>query len=307
MASILVVEDEASTAESVVGYLRAAGHTCMIETSGECVIESLKRDPYDLVVLDVMLPGVSGFEVCRRIRRDTELYTIPVLMLSAMRNEEEVRHGLAQGADDYLVKPFDSATLIRKVDALLQSVVPNGTTDPLTELPGAHAIKREVQRRVSRRDPFCVAYVELLHLREFGRNAGREGRERAIRRLGRLLRQCGERFGPEAFQVGHMGGGYFTCLLPAEQARTFCEYVRKAWANQLASLYARVGQEKLYEETAAGTANGDGPLPLDILCCGTVTGPGRSHTPHELFEIVAHLRHKALESGAGGVYFDQRT
>ena len=116
MARILVVEDERFTVEPVAVYLRASGHACTVEGSGAHALEQLKRAAYDLVVLDVMLPGVSGFEVCRRIRRDAALFRMPVLIVSAMRNEEEVLHGLGQGADDYIVKPVDVPSFRRRVD-----------------------------------------------------------------------------------------------------------------------------------------------------------------------------------------------
>jgi len=253
-----------------------------------------------------MLPGVSGFEVCRRIRRDAALFRMPVLIVSAMRNEEEVLHGLGQGADDYIVKPVDVPSFRRRVESLLQSS--SGVcVDALTSLPDANGMKREVQRRVSRQETFWLASVELLHLRAFGREAGRASREKAIQWLGRLLVACGERLGAEAFVASHTGGGHFACLLPAAQAKAYCDYVREAWAAQLEALYARVGREKLYAESLASRPSMNPPPPLlDLLCCATRTSARRVLTARELFDVLSRLRHKALSAGVGGVYLDRR-
>src|SRR5690606_30808149 len=116
-AKILIVEDDPRAAEVLGRSLTAAGHTCSIESTGARVLERARQDTPDLLVLDVMLPGTSGFEICRRVRADAHLYTLPILIVSAMRGEEEVMHGLAQGADDYVVKPFEPAQVVQRVEA----------------------------------------------------------------------------------------------------------------------------------------------------------------------------------------------
>lgn len=307
MSKILIVDDRIADAESMASFLRPAGHDCVTETSGERVIPLLKADIYDLVILDVMLPGVSGFEICRRIRRDDALYTIPVLMVSAMGHEEEILHGLAQGADDYLPKPFDAALLTQRVEALLRACATAAGTDALTELPGAEAIKREVQKRVSRQETFALVYVQLLHLHTFRRRAGAAGSERAVRWLGGLLVKCCEGLGVEDIQVAHMGAGHFVSALPAKHARAYCDYVCRAWAAQLKTLYARAGQELLYEEGLHTPPAANAPPLLDLLCCGAFAGGHNPCTTQQIFEVLTRLRQKVLETERGGIYFDQRT
>ena len=307
MSKILIVDDRLEDAESMASFLRAAGHSCVTETSSDRVISLLKADPYDLVILDVMLPRLSGFELCRRIRRDDALYIIPVLMVSAMGHEEEVLHGLAQGADDYLPKPFDAALLTQRVEALLRACAAAAGTDALTELPSAETIKREVQKRVSRQEIFALVYIQLLHLHPFSRRAGAAGSERAVRWLGRLLAKCGEGLGVEDIQVAHMGAGHFVSVLPAKHARAFCDYICRVWAAQLKTLYARAGQELLYEETLKAVPDANVPPLLDLLCCGAFAGGHNPCTAQQMFEVLTRLRQKVLETQRGGIYFDQRT
>jgi DNA-binding response OmpR family regulator len=116
---VLVVEDEQTIAESVAARLRAEGFAVDLAGSGPAAVESVRRSPPDLVVLDVMLPGFDGLEVCRRIQADRP---VPVLMLTARDDETDLLVGLAVGADDYLTKPFSLRELAARVHALLRRV-----------------------------------------------------------------------------------------------------------------------------------------------------------------------------------------
>src|ERR1700744_1796731 len=101
--TVLVVEDEPTIAESVAARLRAEGYTVRVAMDGPSAVAAAEADQPDLVVLDVMLPGFDGLEVCRRIQARRP---VPVLMLTARDDETDLLVGLAVGADDYMVKPF---------------------------------------------------------------------------------------------------------------------------------------------------------------------------------------------------------
>jgi DNA-binding response OmpR family regulator len=117
--TILVVEDEAPIAEAVASRLRSEGFAVQIAADGPSGVELSQRLDPDLVVLDLMLPGLDGLDVCREIQRDRP---VPVLMLTARDSESDLVLGLAVGADDYLTKPFSSRELVARVHALLRRV-----------------------------------------------------------------------------------------------------------------------------------------------------------------------------------------
>jgi DNA-binding response OmpR family regulator len=119
MAHILVVEDEPQLAELIGRQLMAAGHTVNFAADGMAALESLERSPADLVILDWMLPGLDGLEVCRRIRARS---ITPILMLTARAEESDRVLGLEVGADDYLTKPFSMPELLARARALLRRV-----------------------------------------------------------------------------------------------------------------------------------------------------------------------------------------
>jgi DNA-binding response OmpR family regulator len=144
---ILVVEDERTIAESVAARLRAEGFSVELAYDGPSAVAKTTALRPDLVVLDVMLPGFDGLEVCRRIQADRP---VPVLMLTARADETDLLVGLAVGADDYLTKPFSMRELAARVHALLRRVT--RTRDGENEPPivvGDLEINR-AERRVRR-------------------------------------------------------------------------------------------------------------------------------------------------------------
>jgi DNA-binding response OmpR family regulator len=119
VATIVVVEDEQELAALVRGGLESTGHRIVLAHDGPSGVAAVERADPDLIVLDVMLPGFDGFEVCRRVRRDR---ITPILMLTAKATELDKVLGLELGADDYLTKPFSMRELQARVGALLRRV-----------------------------------------------------------------------------------------------------------------------------------------------------------------------------------------
>jgi DNA-binding response OmpR family regulator len=116
MSKILIVEDELAIAELEKDYLELSSFEVEIETDGKKGMDMALKNDYDMVILDIMLPGADGFEICRRIR---EVKEIPVLMVSARKEDIDKIRGLGLGADDYITKPFSPSELVARVKAHL--------------------------------------------------------------------------------------------------------------------------------------------------------------------------------------------
>jgi DNA-binding response OmpR family regulator len=133
-ARILVVEDDLTVAEVVVDYLRHAGLQPRHAVDGQTALEIAAAWRPDLVVLDLMLPGVGGLEVCRRLREDRDNQApLPVIMLTALSDESDRVRGLESGADDYVTKPFSPRELILRVQAVLRRAA--RASDPAEAVP----------------------------------------------------------------------------------------------------------------------------------------------------------------------------
>ncbi len=116
MSKILIMEDEESIAELEKDYLELSGFEVEIETRGDLGLEKALKGDYDLFILDLMLPGIDGFEICKKIRQEKNT---PILMVSAKKDDIDKIHGLGLGADDYITKPFSPSELVARVKAHL--------------------------------------------------------------------------------------------------------------------------------------------------------------------------------------------
>ncbi len=168
---ILVVEDETALAELIRYNLAAEGYRMAIASDGEEAEMLLAEDSFDLVVLDWMLPGISGLELCRRLRRRDTTRALPVLMLTARGEEGDRVRGLATGADDYVVKPFSVPEVVARVKALLRRASPQLVADTLQR--GDIVLDRAAHRVMRRMREVRLGPTEFKLLEFFMENAGR--------------------------------------------------------------------------------------------------------------------------------------
>ncbi len=132
MANILVVEDEKNMQEIITEYMRRGGHTCYTADDGVDALMILKNDPMDLMILDIMMPLLDGFSVCKMAR---EMSNIPIIILTAKGSEDDKLKGYDLGADDYMTKPFSPKVLLAKTNVLLRRTSAS-PTDAVNSLNG---------------------------------------------------------------------------------------------------------------------------------------------------------------------------
>ncbi|PAK47939.1 response regulator transcription factor [Paenibacillus sp. 7541] len=131
MTDILIVDDDDKILELIELYLANEGYTLHTAKDGEHALSQFARHPIDLIVLDVMMPNVDGIEVCKHIRKTSN---VPILMLSAKAEDMDKIHGLMTGADDYMVKPFNPLELVVRVKALLRRAYPKPVSSSEDEI-----------------------------------------------------------------------------------------------------------------------------------------------------------------------------
>ena len=196
---VLVIDDDPNVAEVVAAYLEREGCLVQVCTDGEQGLEAALADPPDLIVLDLMLPGIDGLEVCRRVQA---LAPVPVVMLTAKGDETDRIVGLELGADDYLSKPFSPRELVARIKAVLRRanapLAPVGSGSSLLE---AGPVSIDVSAHEARRDgallPLTVREFELLVF------LVRHPR-RAFRREEVLERVWGSRYGDSSTVTVHV-------------------------------------------------------------------------------------------------------
>jgi two-component system, OmpR family, alkaline phosphatase synthesis response regulator PhoP len=184
IARILLVEDAADVQMIVNDLLRGQGHDVVVSSDGQEALRHAENQRFDLMILDVMLPGKNGFELCRAVRERG--FDGGILMLTARAQVDDRVEGLGTGADDYLTKPFDSQELLARVSALLRRLGKSPLTPVLQYEFGEIAI--DFERRTVRRagSPVNLASKELLLLRHLIDHRGQVlSRERLLTRVWR--------------------------------------------------------------------------------------------------------------------------
>jgi DNA-binding response OmpR family regulator len=169
---ILVVDDDAPSVKMISFLLREEGYEVVSADNGSAALELVEREPPDLVILDVMMPRMDGFEVCRRIRQKMD---VPIIFLSAKGETADKVSGLQLGADDYLAKPFEPAELLARVKAVLRRVEAFGGEDTQSRLTVADITLEPVSNRIIFADGRKVELtpIEFRLLYCLMRNAGR--------------------------------------------------------------------------------------------------------------------------------------
>ena len=141
MANILIVEDEKKMQEIIVEYMQRGGHICFTADDGIDALVVLKSNPMDLMILDIMMPNLDGFSVCKIAR---EMSNLPIIMLTAKGSEDDKLKGYVLGADDYMTKPFSPKVLLAKANALLRrsSLLPADTINAgkISLVPASHKV-----------------------------------------------------------------------------------------------------------------------------------------------------------------------
>ena len=139
---IMVVDDDANICELILLYLEKDGYEVIIANDGLKAIELFKQNSIDLIVLDIMLPGADGWQVCREIRKTSQ---VPIIILSAKGEIFDKVLGLELGADDYMEKPFDNKELIARIKAILRRTIVEKENDTEIVFPNLNVIKLPIQ------------------------------------------------------------------------------------------------------------------------------------------------------------------
>src|SRR5437867_3903224 len=185
--SVLVVDDDPDVARFVEVNLRSAGYEVTVASNGEEALERAVELRPDLVLLDVMMPKLDGFEVAQRLRRDSRTSSTSIIMLTAKALSSDKVLGLSSGADDYIIKPFDPIELLARVKGTLRRAREMRALSPLTGLPGNIRIQEEIRRLVAE-EPQSIGmlYLDLDHFKAYNDHYGFVRGDRAIQAMARL-------------------------------------------------------------------------------------------------------------------------
>ena len=305
--SILVVDDDPDVARFVEVNLRSAGYEVQVATDGEEALEKAVDMRPDLVLLDVMMPKLDGFEVAQRLRRDPRTSSCSIIMLTAKALSADKVLGLSSGADDYIIKPFDPVELLARVKGTLRRAREMRALSPLTGLPGNIRIQEEIRRLVAEDHPFALLYADLDHFKAYNDHYGFVRGDRAIQVVARLaVEVANDLGGPGAF-IGHVGGDDFIIIVPPDVAEGVAKKLCERFDEEVPALYDKIDAERgaIEIEDRQGNLR---RFPLLTISLGVASTDRRKFAHFgEAVSVATELKQFAKKESRSSYALDRRT
>jgi diguanylate cyclase (GGDEF)-like protein len=303
---ILVVDDDPDIARFVEVNLRSAGFDVAVATDGEEALRRADEIRPDLVLLDVMMPRVDGFEVAQRLRRNTRTANTCIIMLTAKAQSSDKVLGLTAGADDYIIKPFDPIELLARVKTTLRRAKDMRNLSPLTGLPGNIRIQDEIQRKVEEGLQFAVLHCDLDNFKAFNDHYGFHKGDRVIQTTAKFLQEAIEEFARADGFVGHVGGDDFIMVVPPEVAEAAAKRVTDRFDAEVPNWYERDDYERGFIEVEDRQGNVQKFSPISISIGVATTATRRFSHYSEVVDVATEMKQFAKRQSGSSYAVDRR-
>ena len=235
-SKILIVEDDFDLAEMLNSFFRVQGYDVYTSNWGEDGVRAVSAIRPNLVILDIRLPDIDGFEVARRLRTDRKTMSIPIVFLTEKRDRADRLLGLELGADDYITKPFDVHELKLRVRNAIQRAELDTLTNPVTGLPEGQIVLEHV-RECLKNDNWAILLISLRNLEVFRENYGFVASDDVIRAVSLMLSNSLKESGAADDFVGHYSAYEFLIFSDTGSANAMNERIRSRLEKALDYFY----------------------------------------------------------------------
>jgi diguanylate cyclase (GGDEF)-like protein len=303
--SILVVDDDPDIARFVEVNLRSAGYDVSVAGDGQEALDRAADLRPDLVLLDVMMPRLDGFEVAQRLRKNPQTANTSIIMLTAKALSSDKVTGLQSGADDYIIKPFDPIELLARVKGTLRRAKEMRNLSPLTGLPGNIRIQEEIERQVREHQPFAVLYLDLDNFKTYNDKYGFVRGDRLIQGTARMLQDAVMAHETDGF-VGHVGGDDFVAVVGPEAAEDVAKDVCARFDQDRSLYYEDEDLERGFVrmEDRKGVEQ---DIPLVSVSIGIATTSKRAFAHYgEAVAVATEMKQFAKRDGGSSYAVDRR-
>ena len=265
---IFIVEDDSDLAEMLSAYFRTQGYTVFTSSWGEDAVNKIIDQPPHVVVLDIRLPDIDGYEVCRRIRKSRRTQNVPVIFLTERREREDKLAGLELGAVDYITKPFDIQELRLRIRNALRRASLQSMNNPITNLAEGPSVLEQMEKMLDRGD-WGVVLAGIRGLTKFRDQYGFVAADDVTRAVSLMLTNAIQEGGAEDAFIGHTSVSDFIVLTHIDRCSKLAERCRARLQPSVQYFYPAVDRqrinqlpesERLTVHVACLTAR-DGPFP----------------------------------------------
>jgi len=239
----LVVEDDIDIANMLKIYFTGLQYDVDVANRGRDALEKTKQVLPHLIVLDIMLPDIDGYEVCRTLRTSTRTSHIPVIFLTQKDERSDKLQGLELGADDYITKPFDIEELKLRVQGAIRRSERESLTDPRSGLPAGRLIEEQL-RRIIRESEWALLDVRINNFEAFKDVYGFVAGDDVMRFASMLIGEVVDELGTTSDFIGHAGGDNFIIITTNEAAPNIRQKIKDRFAAEVQSHYNFIDRQQ---------------------------------------------------------------
>ncbi len=240
---ILVVEDDPDVSKMLKIYFDSQGYEVLTEMRGGDSLETCAKKIPNVVVLDINLPDMDGYEVCRELRGNLRTKHIPIIFLNQKDERSDKIKGLELGADDYITKPFDIEELKLRVQGAIRRATYENLTNPTTSLPSGKLIEEHLKAIKSKQD-WTMLYIGIYDMEAFKEIQGIVAIDDVLRFVANVLTETIEKHGTLNDFIGHAGSNDFIVVTRPETAKTICQEVTARFAKEVQVFYPFTVRQK---------------------------------------------------------------
>ncbi len=247
-SSILVVDDNPDNLRLLAGLLKEHNYNVRLASNGERALATIKKDAPDLVLLDITMPKMDGFEVCRQLKADEATCDIPVIFVTAMGEVSDETRGFELGAVDYITKPIRSSVAMARVsthlklqDAMRELKRLYSTaldSNPMTGLPGNNSVANRIKEALQKKESVCVIYSDLDNFKAFNDKYGFALGDEALMFASKVLQDAIRAAKASDAFVGHIGGDDFVVIVPTQLAQQTADEIVQRFDKGIIKFYS---------------------------------------------------------------------
>jgi CheY-like chemotaxis protein len=288
---LLIVEDDIDIANMLEIYFGGLHYEVDIASRGSEALEKTRQRLPHLIVLDIMLPDIDGYEVCRTLRKQTRTSHIPVIFLTQKDERSDKLQGLELGADDYITKPFDIEELRLRVYNAIARSERESLTEPHTNLPSGQLIEDQL-RQIIHKDGWALIDIRLNHFDDFKEAYGFVASDNVLRFTAMLIGEIVDDYGTINDFVGHTGNDHFIIITTEECSWSIRDNLKERFSEDILTHYNYLDRQQGHIKFS-GDGGSPEQSPVISISIGVVSPSEHEFTDiREITELAADARRK---------------
>ncbi len=292
-ARLLVVEDDTDISNMLKIYFSGLGYDVDVAPRGSDALEKTRQILPHLIILDIMLPDIDGYEVCRTLRQNTRTSHIPVIFLTQKDERSDKLQGLELGADDYITKPFDIEELKLRVQGAIRRSEREALTDPRSGLPAGRLIEEQLRLTI-RQTGWAFMDIRINYFEQFRDVYGFVAGDDVLRFAAMLMGEVVDELGTPGDFIGHAGGDNFVIITKEEMAEPIRKRLKERFVEEVQTHYNFIDRQQGFI-MATDPEGRPEKTPLMSLSIGIVTPRQQVFADiREITELAAEVRRQDI-------------